>query len=91
MDLRVHDPIVPLPERPVGSRATTAENVESAVIDCDVIALTTPWPEYSSALQQYLSTAPKVVVLDPFRIIDTSWVVTPASFIIQLGVSNEQP
>ena len=91
MDIRVHDPAVPLPPRPPGSRATAVERVETALFCCDIVAITTPWPEYSAALQKYLSTAPTVVVMDPFRIIDQSWVVTPASHIIQLGVSNGQP
>ena len=87
----VHDPAVPLPPRAQESQAIAVESVETAMLKCDVIAITTPWPEYSSALQQYLSTAPEVVILDPFRIIEHSWVVTPASQIIQLGVSNGQP
>ena len=91
MDIRVHDPAVPLPPRPPGSRAAAVERVEAAILWCDIVAITTPWPEYSSALQKYLSTAPAVVIMDPFRIIDQSWVVAPASHIIQLGVSNEQP
>ena len=91
LDMRVHDPLVLLPKRPSGSRAAFAETIEDALLDCDVVALTTPWPEYLSALKQYLSTAPKVVVLDPFRIIETTWVATPASLIIQLGVANEKP
>ena len=91
LDMWVHDPAVPLPPRAQESQAIAVESVETAMLKCDVIAITTPWPEYSSALQQYLSTAPEVVILDPFRIIEHSWVVTPASQIIQLGVSNGQP
>jgi UDPglucose 6-dehydrogenase len=90
MEIRVHDPAVTLPSRPQGSRATTADAVETVLLTCDIVAITTPWPEYSSALQKYLSTSPTVVIMDPFRIIDRSWVVTPASRIIQLGVSDEQ-
>jgi predicted dinucleotide-binding enzyme len=89
--MRVHDPLVSLPSRPAGSRAIAADDVETALFTCDIVAITTPWPEYSSALQKYLSAVPKVVILDPFRIIDLSWVVTPASHIIQLGVSDEHP
>ena len=90
LDIRVHDPAVPLPARPRGSRAAAVESVETATLGCDIIAITTPWPEYSVALHRFLSTAPEVVILDPSRIIDHSWVVTPASQIIQLGVSNGQ-
>jgi UDPglucose 6-dehydrogenase len=91
LDMKVHDPAVPLPARGQESRATAVERVDKAMLGCDVIAITTPWPEYATALEKYLSTASTVVILDPFRIIDGSWVVTPASQIIQLGVSNEQP
>ncbi len=91
MDLCVHDPAVPLPPRPPGSRATAADDVGTALFTCDIVAITTPWPEYSPALQKYLSTAPNVVIMDPFRIIEHSWVATPASHIIQLGVSDGQP
>jgi UDP-N-acetyl-D-mannosaminuronate dehydrogenase len=91
LNVWVHDPAVPLPPRAQESQAIAVESVETAMLGCDVIAITTPWPEYSSALQQYLSTAPEVVILDPFRIIEHSWVVTPASQIIQLGISNGQP
>ncbi len=91
MDIWVHDPLVSLPSRPEGSRATAADDVETALFTCDIVAITTPWPEYSAALQKYLSTVPKVIILDPFRIIDHSWVVTPATHIIQLGISDGQP
>lgn len=91
LDMWVHDPAVPLPPRGQESRATAVERVDKAMLGCDVIAITTPWPEYAAALEKFLSTAPTVVILDPFRTIDGSWVVTPASQIIQLGVSNEQP
>jgi UDPglucose 6-dehydrogenase len=91
MDIRVHDPLVSLPSRPEGSRATAADDVETALSSCDIVAITTPWPEYSLALQKYFYTIPKVVILDPFRIIDPSWVVTPATHVIQLGVSDGQP
>ena len=90
LDIRVHDPAVPLQARPQGSRAAAVELVETAMLGCDIVAITTPWPEYSSDFKKYLSTAPTVVILDPFRIIDRSWVVTPASQIVQLGVSNGQ-
>ena len=91
LDMRVHDPAVRLPPRGQESRATAVERVDKAILGCDVIAITTPWPEYATVLKKFLSTAPTVVILDPFRTIDASWVVTPASQIIQLGVSNEQP
>jgi len=91
LDMWIHDPVVPLPPRGQESRATAVERVDKAMLGCDVIAVTTPWPEYAAALKTFLSTAPTVVILDPFRTIDGSWVVTPASQIIQLGVSNEQP
>ena len=91
LDIRVHDPAVPLPARPQGSRAAAVESVETATLGCDIIAITTPWSEYSQGLQKYLSTAPEVVILDPSRIIDPSWVVASVTRIIQLGVSNEQP
>ncbi len=91
LDTRVHDPAVRLPPRGQESRATAVERIDKAMLGCDVIAITTPWPEYATVLKKFLSTAPTVVILDPFRTIDASWVVTPASQIIQLGVSNEQP
>ena len=91
LDMWVHDPAVPLPPRGQESRVRTVERVDKAILGCDVIAITTPWPEYATVLEKFLSAAPTVVILDPFRTIDGSWVVTPASQIIQLGVSNEQP
>ena len=91
LDMWVHDPAVPLPPRGQESRATAVERIDKAMLGCDVIAITTPWPEYATVLKKFLSTAPTVVILDPFRTIDASWVVTPASQIIQLGVSNGQP
>ena len=91
MDLRVHDHAVPMPPRPRGSRATAVKSAGTAMLGCDIVAITTPWPEYSPALQKYLSTAPTVAILDPFRIIDHSWVLTSASRVIQLGISDEQP
>ena len=91
LDMWVHDPGVPLPSRGQESRATAVESVDKAMLGCDIIAVTTPWPEYAAALKKFLSAAPTVIILDPFRTIDGSWVVTPASQLIQLGVSNEQP
>jgi len=91
LDMRVHDPAVRLPPRGQESRATAVERVDKAMLGCDVIAITTPWPEYATALEKFLTTTPTVFILDPFRTIDASWVVTPASQIIQLGVSNGQP
>ena len=90
MDLRVHDPAIPLPPRTQGSQATTVASAGTAMLGCDIVAITTPWPEYAAALEEFLSTAPTVAILDPFRIIDHSWVVTSMSRIIQLGISNGQ-
>jgi len=89
-DIKVHDPLVSLPERPVGSRASAEESLEAALMECDIIAITTPWPEYSPALQEFLASSPKVVILDPFRIIEEAWIISSNSFVIQLGVANEQ-
>jgi hypothetical protein len=53
-----------------------------------VIAVTTPWPEYALEVQAFLGTSPETIVIDPYRLIDRGWALSPLTRIIQLGVSD---
>jgi UDPglucose 6-dehydrogenase len=88
IDVIVHDPAVPLPPRPAGSRAMQASTARSAMEGAHVIALATPWPQYAPEVQAFLATDPQVIVIDPHRLVDRGWAQSSRTRIIQLGVSD---
>jgi hypothetical protein len=53
-----------------------------------VIAVATPWPEYASEVRAFLATRPETIVIDPYRLVDRGWALSPLTRIIQLGVSD---
>lgn len=88
LDVVVHDPAVPLPPRPAGSRARQAESAQAAMESAQVIALATPWPQYAAEVRAFLATKPETIVIDPYRLADRGWALSPSTRIIQLGVAD---
>ena len=88
LDVVVHDPAVALPARPGASRARQVRDVEEAVSAAQVIAITTPWPEYAGAVREFLGTDPETIIIDPYRLVDRGWARSMRTRIIQLGVSD---
>ena len=88
IDVMVHDPAVTMPARPAGSRAVQAQSAREAMERAQVIAVTTPWPEYASAVREFLATDHDTIVIDPYRLVDRRWAQSSRTRIIQLGVSD---
>ena len=88
IDVAIHDPAVTMPPRPAGSRAVQARSAREAMNEAQVIALTTPWPEYAGEVQTFLATDPETIVIDPYRLVDRGWAHSSRTRIIQLGVSD---
>ena len=88
LDVVVHDQAVTMPARPAGSRAVQARTVSEAMAGAQVIALTTPWPEYRDEVRDFLATEPETILIDPYRLVDRGWALSPRTRIIQLGVSD---
>ena len=88
LDVLVHDPAVAMPDRPDGSRAVQARSAREAMEGAQVIALTTPWPEYRDEVREFLATNPETILIDPYRLVDRGWAQSPHTRIIQLGVSD---
>lgn len=88
IDVVIHDPAVTMPPRPAGSRAVQARSAREAMHEAQVIALTTPWPEYAGEVQTFLATDPETIVIDPYRLVDRGWAHSSRTRIIQLGVSD---
>ena len=42
-----------------------------------VIAVATPWPQYASEVQAFLATSPEAIVIDPYRLVDRGWALSP--------------
>lgn len=89
IDMLVHDPKAQLPTRPAGSRAAVTDSVERVLTECDVVVVTTPWPEYSPFLQRSLGSELGPIVVDPYRQVERSWAIFSPSRLVQLGVSGE--
>ena len=89
VDMLIHDPLAQLPTRPEGSRAAVALSVEQVLAECDVVVVTTPWPEYAPLLQRSLDGAEGPVVVDPYRLIDQVGSSDRPSRVFQLGVAGE--
>lgn len=88
VDVVVHDPAATMPPRPAGSRAVQARSAHEAMEGAQVIALTTPWPEYAVDVQAFLATGPETILIDPYRLVDRGWAQSSRTRIIQLGVSD---
>jgi hypothetical protein len=88
MQITVHDPSVVLEPRPQGSRAKQLNDAMEAVTSSQLIAVTTPWPEYVEILREFLRVGTGSVVIDPYRVVQKSWAIAPGCRIIQLGVSD---
>ena len=88
LDVMVFDPVVRLPARPAGSRAIQTRSAREAMEGAQVIALTTPWPEYGVQVREFLTTDPKAILIDPYRLVDRGWAQSASTRIIQLGVSD---
>ncbi len=88
LDVVVHDPAVSMPDRPVGSRARQVQDVNEAMVGAEVIAITTPWPDYAAAVREFLGTDPQTIIIDPYRLVDRGWARSMRARIIQLGVSD---
>jgi UDPglucose 6-dehydrogenase len=88
LDVVVHDQAVTMPARPAGSRAVQARTAREAMDGSQVIALTTPWPEYRGEVREFLATNPETILIDPYRLVDRGWAQSPRTRIIQLGVSD---
>ena len=89
IDMLVHDPQAELPTRPAGSRAAITDSVEQVLTECDVVVVTTPWPEYSPFLERSLGSELGPIVVDPYRQVERSWAKFSPSRLVQLGVSGE--
>lgn len=87
-DVVVHDQAVTMPARPAGSRAVQARTALEAMSGAQMIALTTPWPEYRDEVRDFLATEPEAILIDPYRLVDREWALSPRTRIIQLGVSD---
>ncbi len=90
LDILVHDPQARLAVRPEGSRARIADSPEQVLADCDVVVVTTPWPQYAEPLRAALGTGSGPIVVDPYRQVERSWIGGDRSRLVQLGVSNDQ-
>ena len=88
IDVVVHDPVVTMPPRPAGSRAVQVADARAAMEGAQVIAVATPWPQYAREVQDFLATNPETIVIDPYRLVDRGWALSPLIRIIQLGVSD---
>jgi UDPglucose 6-dehydrogenase len=86
VNLLAHDPQVRLSTRPVGSRARVAESAEQVLAECDVVAVTTPWPEYTDPLREIVGSGSGPVLVDPYRQVDRAWVRGYRTRVLQLGV-----
>ncbi len=88
MQINVHDPSVVLEPRPQGSRAKQLNDAMEAITSSQLIAVTTPWPEYVEILRKFLRVSTGSVVIDPYRVVQKSWAIAPGCRIIQLGVAD---
>lgn len=88
IDMLVHDPQAQLPTRPASSLAAITDSVEQVLTECDVVVVTTPWPEYSPFLQRSLGSELGPIVVDPYRQVERSWASVNPSRLVQLGVSG---
>ncbi len=88
MDIAVHDPAVELPQRPEGSRAHAVSDPQAALLESELVVLSTPWPQYSEVIREFLETSPTVVIIDPYRLVDPTWIRSEMSQVMQLGVSH---
>ncbi len=84
----VHDPAVTMPPRPAGGLAVQVADAREAMDGAQVIAVATPWPEYAREVQAFLAKSPETIVIDPYRLVDRGWALSPLTRIIQLGVSD---
>jgi UDPglucose 6-dehydrogenase len=88
LEVVVHDPAVTMPTRPTGSRAVQARSARAAMHGSQMIALTTPWPEYGDEVREFMTMDPETVLIDPYRLVDRGWAQSSRTRIIQLGVSG---
>ncbi|MDO8307703.1 MAG: UDP binding domain-containing protein [Actinomycetota bacterium] len=88
LDVLVHDPAVTMPDRPDGSRAVQVRTAREGMEGAQMIAITTPWPEYRDGVEAFLASDPETILIDPYRLVDRGWAQSPRTRIIQLGVSD---
>lgn len=85
-EIRVHDFAVKL--SPSFLQKLGIKQFDDSV-DClksaDIIILATPYPEYRMTLQRYLSSMPRSIILDPYRLVEPDLVRNTDVQLIQLG------
>lgn len=89
MNVRVHDPKVALPTDRPRDHVAQYTDLGACLADVDVIAVTTPYPEYPEAIQKHLAPESTSVVLDPYRILDPLCFQETRAQLWQLGVGRD--
>jgi UDPglucose 6-dehydrogenase len=84
----VYDPAVRLPEPSPSAGLSQAVSIAACLEGADVIAVTTPYPEFREALSHHLAMSPSAVVVDPYRLADPAWAAGSSTRLIQLGVAD---
>jgi UDPglucose 6-dehydrogenase len=81
----VHDPVVRLPIKKALHNTRQINDPRAHLHESNLVILATAWPEYQSIIEEFLSSGPNVIILDPYRIVHTSSIVKGKSKLIQLG------
>ncbi len=85
--VHVHDPSVTLPVAHRGDRVHQVDTALQALNGASVVVVATPYPQYREVLKSFVERKPTVVIVDPYRIVDSRWIQTPETRLVQLGVS----
>ena len=87
VSVNVHDPSVTLPVAHRGDRVHQVDTALQALNGASVVVVATPYPQYREVLKSFVERKPTVVIVDPYRIVDSRWIHTPETQLVQLGVS----